>query len=422
MSKRRDRHLLSKKARNRVFEIVKPWSSRRRLHDLEDFWGSGTGTGKHRDFKQLAFDKKLEFASLISKLETSAVADSAGDDFKEYAGIRLQTEMWQDKSALQVLFGHQFRDAGIVNVDFGENLQAVVEIIEALSGKSRSTHIVFTVGLGGYPFPPSIRLPAHIVRPLEAMRKLKYFAMRRNADLKVELQIFRADHIAVFVNGFDKLDVDRASKLTRCFLNRFLEKFYSDLSGKVIIETDYPLIEGSLAYSSINEASEILSGLPPDQKYIQSIKNMGTRHGQSRGANNSLFYAAAHPFYNGSILVENAATIRPSLGRISEDTILIDFGGRPQHSFNKLGRLLIDAFSEKFVTPKLINILHSSCKTPGYGHLHDKNGELSDVVLGGGAEQFVETKLFGRYFNDMRTIYSHVDEDHYKNFVAEFSS
>lgn len=421
MINERKNYPLPKKASNRILEIIKPWTSKRRLHDLENFLALSKKMKTSNEFKSDASAKKFEIVALIEKLQSTQTPKYSGDTIKEYAGIRLQTEEWRDKSALQVLFGHHFRDSGIVNVDFGDNLQIIVAIIEALSGNSRNPHIVFSVGIGGYPYPPSIRLPAHIVRPLEAMRKLKYFASRRNVPLKTELHIFRADHIAIEVNGFNHEEVKSSSKITRRFINSFLDEFYADIRENVIVETDYPLIQDSYADFMIRDASLLLKNLRSHQRYTDSIRKMGSKHGQDKGQDNSFFYAAAHPFYNGSILIPNADIFRPSLKAISEDTIVIDYGGRPQHTFNQLGRVLIREFSSQFLTPGLINVLHSACKTPGYDHLRDEHGNLSDLVVGAAGEENLETKLYGRYFNDMRTIYSHINEQHYKDFLATFS-
>lgn len=416
-----DKHPLSKKARNRVFELVKPWSSRRRLHDLETFLAFSNEVDNPASFRSTAFDKKLAFAKDVKALISNESPAFSGETYKEHASIRLQTEEWQDKSALQVLFGHHFRDSGIVNIDFGTDLNAISHIIDAISGKSANPHIVFTVGIGGYPHLPSIRLPAHVVRPLEAMRKLKYFAKKHGSSLKVELHIFRANHMAVKVNDFSLKEVTEASTITIQFLEAFVNKFYGDISGDVIIESDYPLNRSEKANDILEEATSVLKNLPTHQRYLDSIRRMGHKHGEDSGSGNSYYYASAHPFYNGSILAPELDIFRPSLKRINTDSIIIDYGGRPQHTFNQLGRVLIEHFSQSFPVPSLVNVLHTACKTPGYDLLKDKDGNITDIPLGVSQTSPLEIKLYGRYFTDMRTIYSHVDEALYKEFLATSS-
>ena len=419
---------IPRKAKNRIFELLRPWTSKRRLHDLDVFLNqsdsripvSTTGLEKpERGLKRMGERKKKHYRAYaqykreglcgqVQGLTSEISPESIGELTKVHAGIWHQAAQRESPSILQDLLGHSSKqDNGILDVDLNNDARKIAHILECLSGVHGRPHFVFTVGIGGTQTLPSVRLPAHVIYPLDAMRKLKRYAEKRKIKIDIELQIFRADNIGAYANGYDLTKVQEASKQTLYFLRKFCHRFYPDLNDNVIIEADNPIDTQSERFQLLQSSVSIIKTAPAIDQHRRAVQKMGTSKGGVLGSNNSFLYASAHPFYNGSIILPEYLHFRQSLERIHPHSIVLDYGGKSQNTFNQIGKVLISHFERQFTIPTLVNILHTSCRTPGY-YLLETGGtddrHIADIVLSAEPQDRTSIKGFGRFSSDMRAI------------------
>ncbi|KAJ3331065.1 hypothetical protein HDU93_009960 [Gonapodya sp. JEL0774] len=229
-----------------VDDIVKPyrdlsmgWAARLVLHISRILQGHG------RDVTQLKFDDLLQI--LTPLLDTTLFH-------------RPTEETFQDMVRIAVLF---------------------------LTEDSFTLEIA--VGLGGTLDLPNARLPSYVVAPV---RVLEAFHSVRgvNAHNKVYLRVFSAHNAAIKANEYPLTDVQKNAHETMRFLHAYLARFHPSTLGHVYFQTDT-----STFYTDgfVDDLESVLQRSTPT--FLKEAQRMGHKHGGEKGAQQAIFYSAAHP-------------------------------------------------------------------------------------------------------------------------------
>jgi len=277
-------------------------------------------------------------------------------------------EIWEVHRVLPILVDALLHPHhGITELD-GAWTPLISQLIQSILAQN-SDSIWITVGMWGSPLVPNIRSVAYIAPIIHTLIKLRTAEL---SHLIPQITVFKADHISVAVNGFNADDVLSSSQLTFQFLYSFLEKFFPEFTQYVSFERDNAEVwnVGSDIHAFITSLSEKLQDVldgTPDQ---HTLETMGRKHGGDIWVQNAYFYAAAHPYYAWAI--QNNAT--PSPIQWNNQDCILDYGGTPQKTFNRISHTLIQNI-ETQDTRSYTPILTKYGKIPVYYTARD--GDIS---------------------------------------------
>lgn len=302
------------------------------------------------------------------------------------------------------------REYGVINIDTSDELDIIIYTLANLivSGDYlRNT--TFTVGLGATTYLPSIRIASYLIPILKTLTKLCEEEM-----CLPKVRIFKASHTGIYANLLDKELTLKASKITLDFLSSFVSKFYPNLRGCIIFEQDEDYKESGI-YNEIKSIENLLSLQTPQSEAIASILRMGNKHGGMVGESNALFYAAAHPIFNNSLISLANKNLTTKSANYSCD-LVVDFGGRPQEKFNKVSneiKKLVNVEAYRF-TPT-INIIMNCGKVPVY--YYAKHG---DYHIGDNINKFDFDNVDPLTISDYELLFDEITKFDYLQFVSQF--
>ena len=313
------------------------------------------------------------------------------------------------------------KELGIHSVDM-EGIEPLLQIISESLGKNTSMEkLLISIGMGGSEVMPSIRLPAYILPIIQGMERVKSLSKEGIIIPKLpKVRIFKANHMACYVNGFDLERVLQVSDVTLKFLEEFVKHFYPDLVDNFIFESDidwYSQIDGLSLMSEFKSNANTLKTLNSVSEEVNKVMQMGYKHGGDKGAESALLYTAAHPYYNQT-LVKNDLRVNviPSHYKLLQPEFILDYGGPPQSVFNDLSIVLRNALpSSDYYKPELMHIIQRTGKVPVY--YTARNG---DIAIGDDISQTKLTNIDRITKYDYKLIFNAVTQHDYLSFVSNF--
>lgn len=310
---------------------------------------------------------------------------------------------------LDALFGDTLN-----SVDFNDMEVVIQEICIHVAEKKDFGDFTLSVGMGGSVEIPNIRMPSYI---LPAVRSLeKFYALMEAGKIQgcPRLKVFKANNIASYVNGFDLKRVSKVSELSFDLLEDFINKFYPKLKDFIIFTEDEQISESQKKY--FNNQVSLLKTSESIEDELQNVKKMGEKHGQlNESANNALFYAVAHPYYNKSIINSSIKPLKDNY----QPSVIIDYGGRPQERFNKISKELIKLMknnkTEDIIVPTVYVIIKPG-KVPVYYTARDGDLSLGQPVL-----SIDYSKIDRATHADYKEIFSYINEQEFIDFINQFN-
>lgn len=306
------------------------------------------------------------------------------------------------------------KDQGFQDIDTYDMPDAIKCIAEHVGNRESFEDVVISVGMGGSIVMPNVRAPAYIMPAIKSLSSMA--ALMKKGEIKgvPRVKVFKADHIAALVNNFDLQRVHDVSELTFEFLKDFINRFYPKLTEYFTFDIDTELSQGDL--SEFSERAEHLRSSTKLADQIASIVKMGEKHGGEEGIKNAFLYAAAHPYYNRSIVKRSKTSSTQTDNSVPK--LIIDHGGRPQKTFNEISRLLISESRGRdgYLTPPTIHMIVKSGKIPVYYSARD-----GDLPIGAHIDGIDYKKLDRSTHVDYKEIFSEVAEPEFVEFVNEFN-
>lgn len=397
---------LPQKSKNRLYEFAKGWGSPQALYQAQS---SIRGKPPQGGFMTLKDEANIQRQCLADTLELTKLqmpADVQGEISMQAAVFLRCIAPWYRK-----------QPTAILEVDMADLESVTSQLFKALERKDL-TQIQFCTGLGGTPLMPTQRLGAYVIPALEALIRLQQAKEKGFIFAKglPTFRVFKANHIACHINGYNLDDVLQVSDLTFAFLKGFVERFYPQVSQYVAFESDqnWPQDNPSVE-CTLQDLAKRLPQIPHIQNELSSVMKMGRKHGGGKGEQNALLYVAAHPLYNQSLPFDgDSGDLFSSFSQTSAE-LIVDFGGIPQKVFNTLGHALReDVKKDGGNIPALLNIVHRAGKTPVYYH-----ARKGDVLLG--AESKIDQSVDLRVKQDFSVIEKAVGIGEYFDFVREFT-
>ena len=256
------------------------------------------------------------------------------------------------------------KEHGIVEMS-SDGIANSINTLALLVAKKQLNQAVVTIGLGAAESMPSLRAPSYLMPAIKAIKAIQ------DAELGVALprvRVFKATHAGFYANGMNLERTKYITSLTLNFLSEFISAFYPELSDLFIFESDSAYLDTPIynIIKGLSEEIKTFSGLGED---FEALERMGEKHGGKNGVENALFYAAAHPFYNQAVVCRDNASsaITKFIASNPFPELIIDFGGRPQKTFNSvIEALRRNLHPDKFIFPSLINIIIKPGKVPVY--------------------------------------------------------
>lgn len=308
------------------------------------------------------------------------------------------------------------KDHGFDEISFQQPSDFIRLIAKKVLEHQTFDDVVLTIGMGGYSAMPSIRLPAYVssaIHSLNAFEKLAHSGIIMGSP---RLRVFRANHFAAHVNGFDCTKVLEVSEKTFSFLSDFLDRFFPELKGKVLLESDSDWLDNGNAseMQNLRDVAQLLKASGETRTEIDTLLRMGQKHGGGQGAENAFLYAAAHPFYNETIMAEKSSMFE-SFSRKDRPSLIIDHGGRPQGTFNKVvnairGNVALQSYRQ----PVVVDTIVPTGKVPVYYRARDY-----DLGIDEDPSTFDLGKIDRLTKNDFKAIDRLVGLENYFRFLKE---
>ncbi|MFA4975369.1 MAG: hypothetical protein WC839_01995 [Candidatus Paceibacterota bacterium] len=370
-----------------------------------------------RESKNTGFSKKLQ-NKIMEILKNPGINKADADNVFKSLTIPQYDPSVQAEVNLytpEVLLSLISKELGYISIDIHDLPEIIRIIAEKIAIKESFNDFVISIGMGGSIGIPNVRTPAYLVpaiKTLETMHKL----MEEKKIIGIpKVRVFKAENMASFVNGFDLARVQEVTKITFDFMIAFLNEFYPHLVSSFIFCTDRQPTK--IFLNELEKQSDLLKNQESINEEITSITKMGSKHGGEKGIKNSLLYASAHPFYNQSV-------VNKKLGSLFQDesaqlpTVIIDHGGKPQGTFNKISRVLIEKNrgKEDYITPPVLHMLIRSGKIPVYYSARD-----GDLPLGQVLQTIDFNKLDKSTHKDYEEIFSLVSKEKFLQFVNTFN-
>lgn|GEM_PF-2375434 len=304
------------------------------------------------------------------------------------------------------------RNNGVIEISSDDFLYSVRTMIYLIIN-TRANDAVFTIGMGSSATIPSLRLPAYIIPVIKVLKEIRAGNVA-NAIPKV--RVFKATNAGAYVNNLEIDTVKHVTDITLNFLSEFVDAFFPEVASSFYFESDVDYKE-SPVYSKILQLSQIVSSLTGLDDELASLRMMGAKHGGNNGFENAFFYAAAHPLYNQSI------TPRDIVNSISGFTmanpnppLIIDFGGRPQRTFNAvIYKLRTTLDIREYSLPGLINCIVKPGKIPVY-----YKARKGDILLSDDCTSIDDFLIDPMTEADYESIFNEITEHEYLDFVKQY--
>ncbi len=223
-------------------------------------------------------------------------------------------------------------DSNLLSVEIDDLDTIINQLIDCILANGDLSSVNFTVGMGGSESDPTIRTPAYIISVIKSLNNCKQLLDQGLIMSAPTCRVFKANNLSAKLNGLDIVRVANNTTLTFRFLESFIDRFFPQIRQFFQFEVDKPIDEKYLQFLKVH--GEPLIGREIIKDAVSAVTQMGYKHGGNEGSENSLHYAVAHPFYNGSLQLnqENA--------RFKQ--IIIDHGGQPQRRFNEIARSILN--------------------------------------------------------------------------------
>lgn len=306
------------------------------------------------------------------------------------------------------------KEFGYISLDTHDLTEVTRIITEKIAKKESFEDFTISLGFGGSVNIPNVRVPAYIVPAIKTLESMHKLAENKKIKGIPRVKIFKAENMASLVNGFDLDRMHKVTELTFDFLKAFVSKFYPHLSSNFYFSVDKEPSSDFL--NELQKQSEFLRNYENIKDIIVNLMKIGEKHGGEEGKRNALLYASAHPYYNQSIVDKRLQSLVE--GNSAEiPAVIIDHGGRPQDTFNKISRVLIDKSREEsnYITPPILHMLIKTGKIPVYYTARD-----GDLSLDQNFSDIDFNKLDKSTHKDYEEIFSLVSREKFLQFVINF--
>jgi len=364
-----------------------------------------------KDHKPLSSKVVNKISQILSRVSTRSVSQIKSEilsiDFSYYDSQQHAKLVDELPNLLYVLFHKEY---GIHTIDTSDDLDIVIRALSDLvvSGKKLETTTI-SIGLGATTDLPSIRIASYLIPVLKTLNSLYY-----NDMVLPKVRVFKASHTGIYANSLNQELTLKTSAITLNFLSKFVQKFYPRLSNQFIFEQDLDYKPFGI-YDDIKNIEKLLTLHKIDNDCIASVSKMGRKHGGLSGEANALFYAAAHPIFNQSVVSIRNRNITTKSAYEPCD-LVIDYGGRPQIIFNKISseiKNLVDPEAFHFIPT--INIITTCGKVPVY--YFAKNG---DYNIGEEIRNFDLNNIDPITIQDYELLFNEISQFDYFHFVNQF--
>lgn len=304
------------------------------------------------------------------------------------------------------------KNNGAIEISSDDFLASVKTMIYLIIN-NRINDAVFTIGLGSSATIPSLRLPAYIIPVIKVLKEIR----ARNGTTAIpRVRVFKATNAGAYVNNLDIGTVKHVTEITLNFLSEFVDAFFPEVASSFYFESDNDYKE-SPVYSKILEVSKIVSNLTGLNDELASLRMMGAKHGGKNGSDNAFFYAAAHPLYNQSITPRDIANSISGFTMSNPNPpLIIDFGGRPQKTFNAvIYKLRATLSTEEYSLPGLINCIVKTGKIPVY-----YQAKKGDILLSDDCTSIDDFLIDPMTEADYEAIFNEITEHEYLDFVKQY--
>lgn len=309
----------------------------------------------------------------------------------------------------------------IDSVEFDGCDELLSIIVRQLKNGGDFSNLFLTIGLGGSTLMPSIRMPAYIIPALESLKSFLALKNRGLISSCPRLRIFKAENIASKSNGFDFNRVHDISIKTFDFIRTFVETYYPELLDLLILEVDADWMrDDNLLYNEARILAERISAIGTVREEVDTLLQMGDKHGGDSGKSASLFYAAAHPIYNRSLILPaelvGQLSQKPFV-REHKPCVIIDHGGRPQRIFNAINIALRNDPGQEGIRLPLINVVVKSGKVPVYYHAREY-----DLLIGEDVRDFDIRHIDRLTEKDFKILFDIVPMPEYLAFLQSYNA
>lgn len=304
------------------------------------------------------------------------------------------------------------KNNGIIEVSSDGIAHVVKMLAESISAGSLKD-VVISIGMGASDEMPSVRLASYILPAIKVLKGIS------ESELNIGLptvRVFKATHAGVYANGMDLERVKYITTYTLAFLSGFVNQFYPELADHFVFESDMDYKVAPI-YDIILDTAEKIKKLKDIDQELTTLKIMGEKHGGKDGMDKAIFYAAAHPIYNQSIISKTEEnSITQFVVEHPRPKLIIDFGGRPQKTFNRVIDALRSSLNKsEYVLPALMNVIVKTGKVPVY-----YRARQGDILLSEVCNSFDEYVVDPMTQNDYDFIFEEIPDYEYVEYIKQF--
>jgi hypothetical protein len=338
----------------------------------------------------------------------SPILTSELEQIKFPSGVALKVN-----NALPKIFHELFSKGNGITELSCDNIFSVVDALAKIISRGNLQELIITVGMGASEEMPSLRLPSYILPAIKVLKGIS------DCELNIGLptvRVFKATHAGVYANSMDLAKAKFVTEITLGFISGFINKFYPDLSSHFVFEGDSHY-KDTQTYSTIVDTADKIKKLTGIDNELAVLKIMGEKHGGKNGRGNAIFYAAAHPFYNQAVVSKTGNnSVTKFVAENPNPKLILDFGGRPQKTFNSVITALRASLSEtEFTFPPLVNVITKTGKIPVY--YRAKGG---DILLSDTCSSFDDFAVDQMTECDFDFLFQEINDYEYIQYVNQF--
>jgi len=307
------------------------------------------------------------------------------------------------------------RESGVNPIDIQDMSDIATKIAERICTTRDLSDFEISIGLGGALNVPNVRIAGYILPALKTLAALNMLKEQGKVNELPKVVIFKANHLANAINGYDLARLQKVTEITFAYLNSFVERFFPDIRHQVIFTQDKDASKNPAFMDQLNNYAAFLKQ-HEDLPEIKNIVDMGQKHGGEKGERDSLIYAAAH-------------AVLPSLvptrdGRALEDisstpSVIITHGGVPQATFNQAVRIIIEEERKQNVSAPVIptvGLITIAGKRPPYYTARD-----GDIPLG--TDFDYDPRQVDRATRaDYEELFAAISPEEFSHFVHDFNT
>ncbi len=230
--------------------------------------------------------------------------------------------------------------------------------ISVFEGEKDLSELEICIGMWGTDFAPSVRIPMVILPAIFFLEEVLQLQKKYWLTGSPKVTVFKAQNIAQSVNWYNPEKSLIATTLTFQLLQRYLKEFHPALLPHFEFTADewYDEVKEDIAIvmPAFREAATI-------SWQIESLLSMGKKHGGKNWEANAVYYASAHPIYNG--FVDTGKSLNWHI-RSKKKWININFWWSAERTFNRTMRQLWENKSLNF-NPTVF-VVGDRMKVPSY--------------------------------------------------------